>query len=324
VQAAFNALSRAEVSLAGLVRSVQQSGGDDQLIEQLVRVRETLSLAHEHKVALRNEFENLLQERESLLRDVEEARAEAARERAFLIQEQDKFIKMLVEDHQHALGRALQERDEAMARSGAPPAEPPDQTPFFNKLLQERAQSLALLRRLQAQRDELQGFADRLEQERDDARARITDLVMRDPGSLPEPDDVRSRATEPPAPSVLPLLDRARGTTPPVAPALSRSNSAPTARPPSFRRTPPGGVGFGPASPPSSGSGPAPASPRGPSLRLSPPPVELAAAVTPLSNRDTQPVRPRPDPTQRPLGSYSIRPSAEVELVKGGSKPPRR
>lgn len=323
VQSAIEAGTRAEASLSALHRAIHQisSGVSDvreaneRLLSELERVRGLLGSSNEQKLALSNELALIVEERNQARRALEEQRSEAARERAFLIQEQDAFIKELLEDHERVVARLINERDAALGRPGR--VSPTQVTQPLNKLRAdatdraaadaratieqlnaERSRQLELLRRLQTQRDQLQTAVDRLTIERDEARIRLAKLL---PTAALDPSDARNRRTEPPPPNP--------GKTPPPLPS---TNNVPTARPPSA-----GAIRS--AAPEASKTSGAGAEPR--PRPLSPPPAELGAAVTQPTSDPS--LKRKPDPTLRALGRYSLRPSGELE-AGARSKPPRR
>jgi hypothetical protein len=329
VQAAIEAGTRAEASLSALYRAIQQistgvSGAreaNEQLLAELERVRSMLGSSNEQRLALTNEVTRLAEERNQAWRALEEIRSEAARERAFLLQEQDSFIKELLEDHERALAKLASERDAAQSRADrtlarpttsslakTKPVPPPEKAgddeqarATIEQLNAERSRQLDLLRRLQTQRDQLQTMVDRLTVERDEARTRLAKLL---PVASAGPDgDARNRQTEPPP------VNPARKTPPPLPQAV------PTARPgssgslrsaPLGAPTPPGGLEV---------------TPEQHSWQLSPPPEELELALTQPST--DPPLKRKLDPTLRALGRYSVRPAAEVDAVPR-AKPPRR
>jgi hypothetical protein len=301
VEAAIEASVRADSSLSSLLRAVHQvtngvngaRESNEQLVRELEQLRALLRSGNGAQTALNEEVERLRVERDEARRAIEDARADAAQQRAFLIQEQDKFLKTLLDDHERAVAKLVRERDEALARSeelswqkdatpsaAARPAQRTD--PAMTKLTQERARQIDLLRRLQAQRDELHATVERLTAD----RAHVPTNTM-----SAEEQELRSRATDPPPGSPRP------------APPVRRAHALPTARPPSAQR--------------SAAAADEPA----PNLRLSPPPEELALALT-RPGRATDPVRA--EGTAPALGRYSVRPAPDPDRLPVSTKPPRR
>lgn len=186
VQAALAASTRTEATLSGLMRAVQEvtTGLTDarednsELAQVLATLRETLTANIEEKTSLEVQLASLTVERDHALREVEQARADAERDRAFLVEEQDRFLAALLEEHEEALISLKAERDDALARARArreattapvvkkTPNLPSDTLELqhelmvaresIEKLLGERQRWLETLRRLQTQRDEAQ------------------------------------------------------------------------------------------------------------------------------------------------------------------------
>lgn len=353
LQFALDANARAAAGLNALAAAIEQFArgvnttrdANEQLLGELTRLRELGS--ESALVQLEKQVARLTEERDGALRAAEESRAEAARERAFLIQEQDKFIKSLLDDQERDTAKLAHERDQALADvarlSDRAPANSVSSIPPANtdalatlreqleNLTSERQRSLELLRRLQKQRDEVQALADRLLEERNEARDQVAQLLASGPALKPQ-GDLRTRETEPP-----PSLEFEPGDSLRLksdAPETPRADALPTARPPNSPR-----AGPSPRTATKPGVGDAPP-PTEDGWRLSPPPAELAAAITPppplppataapvtaapvTAAPVTVPLKQKPDPTSRPLGGYSLRPTAGADPVDG-SKPPRR
>lgn len=102
VEAALAASTRAEATLGALYRAIQQvtqgvSGAreaNDQLASELHRVREMLAASNEQRLVFMNQV--------SLL---EQQLADARSDREFLIQEQDRFLAGLLEEHEAAVAQ---------------------------------------------------------------------------------------------------------------------------------------------------------------------------------------------------------------------------
>lgn len=101
-QAALAACGRAEANLGALLRSVQHlaaSVGSAQqargeVVNEVEALRRLLAVADEEQLALRHRIANLEQ-------SLDRSEREAARERAFLLDEQDTFIAGLWDEHWH-------------------------------------------------------------------------------------------------------------------------------------------------------------------------------------------------------------------------------
>jgi len=209
LQAALAASARADASLTGLFRAIQQLdnglGGareaNESLTLELEGLRDLLAVAGEQQQL----FERKLAELERVL---DRTRKEHAQERGYLIDQQDLFLVKLLDEQELELkqrdtaletlrGRIaeLERRDPVafaptLVQSSAPPAlvplaeleQPPPSTASeleraeraelertAQKLAEDRERARETVARLQAQRDEAQNAVARIAKERDDA-----------------------------------------------------------------------------------------------------------------------------------------------------------
>lgn len=296
-----------------------------------------------------------------LERQLADERARFDAEREYLINQQDKFVAQLIEEHEIALAEAARERDAVIAQvkrlqhelgqPKASPTEPSMQRPrldvgieqlrmeleaartTIDKMTAERERSLDMLRRVHAQRDASQ---------RELAQLRRKQFATETPTLAPPAPEVAAVAAESRA-DALRAQDRR-----PTDPAPPPYSVEPVRRTPlvlsdldaawdreTYPAPPPRMDPNEPPAAPAAVEAPISSDPRGlgATLRHSPPPIELSAAVLgvpPSSDRrnSSQPVRTKPALHQRPLIGYSVRPgSSETELLEGArlssSKPPR-
>lgn len=162
LQAALGASVRTEARLGSLLRAVQHfSAGishardaNDELARELDRLRELLETSSEQQAELRHRVGVLEQAM---------ARAEqhAAREREFLIDQQDAFIRLLCSDQERELSELLEIR-------------------------LERDQLRGDLGRVQAQRDEAQAAVVRIASERDQALIELSRTRSHDRNRPPQ------------------------------------------------------------------------------------------------------------------------------------------
>lgn len=328
--AVLAASNRAEASLSALHRAIQHvtdgvadaRHANEHLNQELARVRDMLGASNEQRLGLKNQV-TLLEEELSLVR------AEAQKEREFLINDQDRFLAGVLEDHDVQLARVLRERDAAIAelaelkRSAAHthPARKAVGTEFedaspahllnrIEKLIQGQEAARETLLRLQAQRDDAQAKAKQLEQAVADARHEVA--ALRASGITAPPDPRRTvpaSATQPDRPQSdgpvaegdRPTLDAALGQRATVPPAPNELAQAIVASRPS----------------PSRGTE-RQTSPQVPHPPLQAPRPDGAGAVT------KAPLKRKPDPAQRPLGSYSVVGDAVDPETVVSSKPPRK
>ena len=106
LQAALAASARAEASLNGLFRSIQNLGSgvggareaNESLVQELEALRDMLGAANEQQMAFKQKV--LLLEQA-----LDRARKEAERDRAFLIEQQDAFLVILIDEQEAELRR---------------------------------------------------------------------------------------------------------------------------------------------------------------------------------------------------------------------------
>ena len=127
LQSALSAASRGEAGLGSLHRSVRDASraltslrhSHESLGDELRVMYRGLNEVMSEKAAVERYAALLTQERDAALDAAEEARREAKREREFLLREQDRFIQLLLEEHEAEL---QQLRRALSGRSSAPPA----------------------------------------------------------------------------------------------------------------------------------------------------------------------------------------------------------
>jgi len=127
LQAALSAASRGEAGLGSLHRSVRDASraltslrhSHESLGEELRVMYRGLNEVMSEKAAVERYAALLTQERDAALDAAEEARRESKRDREFLLREQDRFIQLLLEEHEAEL---QQMRRALSGRSSAPPA----------------------------------------------------------------------------------------------------------------------------------------------------------------------------------------------------------
>jgi hypothetical protein len=126
LQSALSAASRGEAGLGSLHRSVRDASRaltslrhvHESLGDELRLMYRGLNEVMSEKAAIERYAALLTQERDAALDAAEEARREAKREREFLLREQDRFIQLLLEEHEAEL---QQMRRSLSGRSTAPP-----------------------------------------------------------------------------------------------------------------------------------------------------------------------------------------------------------
>lgn len=187
-QAALAAGTRTGASLSALFRAVEEmtdglSGAQEanrQLVRELKAMHRMLAESAEQNAALELRLAALGEDRDAVLHELEQMRVDTERDKAFLVDEQDRFLAALLEEHERALDALRRERDEARSRastdrrdrttrprtplsddtndhrSGKTDAELREARRTIEKLLNERSRSREMLRRLKAQRDEAQ------------------------------------------------------------------------------------------------------------------------------------------------------------------------
>lgn len=355
LHAALSASGKAEASLSTLMRSIRDlsagvSGAREanvQLLRELEAMSDLLGAANERQLALKNRIALLEQ-------SLERAQIESARERAYILDQQDAFIAAMMEDHELVVAELNRELEALRRRPSQRPTGipgdalgmiPPETDAsvkeeldaarkLIDKLVGDRERTRETLLKVQAQRDEAQ--AALVEMSREQSRppqARITDAVRQAlPGSNP----------------ALAMTSRSAPTLPP--PEAARASATPQA-PPVSAPIPAvlGGFALEDKSTRSSAPQPFTSRPKAPDLSLSPrdpdrmsqPPEELRAALhAPGSGVDTfteverhtppgpPSVAPATAQTQsgRP-GGYSLTNSVAPEHVTGAqhvSRAPRR
>jgi hypothetical protein len=111
LQHALSAASRSEAGLGSLHRSVRDASraltasrhAHESLSEELRVMYRGLNDVMSEKAAVERYAALLTQERDAALDAAEDARREAKREREFLLREQDRFIQLLLEEHEAEL-----------------------------------------------------------------------------------------------------------------------------------------------------------------------------------------------------------------------------
>jgi hypothetical protein len=139
LQGALSAASRNEAGLGSLQRAIRDASraftasrqAQEALTEELRVMHRGLNELMSEKAAVERYSALLIQERDAALDAAEDARREAQREREFLLREQDRFIQLLLEEHEAELAqlrRALAARSESGSEQapavGAPPTLP--------------------------------------------------------------------------------------------------------------------------------------------------------------------------------------------------------
>ena len=207
VEAALEASSRAEASLSALLKTIHQvttgvSGAreaNDALVTELQSMREMLRTSNERRSALERRIALVEQERDAARRSLEELEVSAAADRTFLMEEQDRFLQAVMEEHEQTVNELVRERDEAGERAArvtsgllgiqerhsaqtnpnlVAPSEDTqklghalaDARRTIERLVAERDRARDVLRRLQSQRDEAQDAVDRLTAEVEETR----------------------------------------------------------------------------------------------------------------------------------------------------------
>jgi uncharacterized protein YhaN len=108
LQGALTAASRGEAGLTSLQRSLRDASraltasrhAHQALTEELREMYRALTEMSAEKAAVERYAALLTQERDAALDAAEEARREAKRDRDFLVREQDRFIQLIVEEHE--------------------------------------------------------------------------------------------------------------------------------------------------------------------------------------------------------------------------------
>jgi hypothetical protein len=349
----LNELAKMVVELSSSVVGAQRA--NEQLAHELAAL---LGAANEPELSAKQRIAELEQE-------VLAVRAAGERERKFLTDQHDAFLAALLEEHEEALAARDSGDTTRMNADVSDLAQKLVQAESLRE--QAEAECMRVreaLAKANTQRDEAQTRADKRERERDELRAEASQLRARlgthraastvpppavgapRPPSYRPPSALRldageldstlhARPSQPRPASVVPRL------MPPPA-ELSRAlpvvSSPRTASASAFPRvsTRPGVGGPKPSEPPSSPSfGPAPAgwTPPPPAPIEAPvitmPPRTVSAASLPAGLPSQQPVlKKKPDPTTRPLISYSLgEDGVKSETLEGArlsSKPPQK
>lgn len=309
VEAALAASTRAEATLGALYAAIQQvtqgvSGAreaNEQLSSELHRVREMLATANEQHLVYENQVALLQQQLEA-----------AQSDREFLIEEQDRFLAGLLEEHAQTVEQLIAEREEAFQRverlmrqvqETAPPMprarvsthpglgedsavtpplrsiERPDVDRNVEKLLAERDRSREVLRRLQAQRDEAHQALAAVTKERDRYLSELSRIA---PGRVAAPRPLvsveDSRRTQPAVPH---LTTRTTDPSPADDGALGQPIGERMTLPPAIDQSA--------------------------VIALSRPSPPSGTLAQPASADEKPPIKRKPDPTTQPLGGYSLR-----------------
>jgi hypothetical protein len=117
LQGALTAASRGEAGLTSLHRSLRDASraltasrhAHQALTEELREMYRALTEMSAEKAAVERYAALLTQERDAALDAAEEARREAKRDRDFLVREQDRFIQLIVEEHEAEVERLKDE-----------------------------------------------------------------------------------------------------------------------------------------------------------------------------------------------------------------------
>jgi hypothetical protein len=264
VEAALEASTRAEASLSALLKAIQQvttgvSGAreaNETLVAELQSVREMLRSSNERRVALERRIALVEQERDSARRSLDEALSSAHADRTFLMEEQDRFLQAIMEEHEQTVSELVRERDDAREQAArvtsgllgieerrsattnpslSAPSEDAqklghalaDARRTIERLVSERDRARDVLRRLQAQRDEAQDAVDRLTAEVEEMREELARMVEERASGAIERANPDGKRTDP----VPTIMDRPTFPAPAqqvdAAIAASRANTPP-------------------------------------------------------------------------------------------------
>jgi hypothetical protein len=301
LELAIAASARTEAGLGVLSRAVQHlSAGMSSVREANESLTRELGVLHE-QLAASHEADLVFRHRAVML---EQALARSERERNYLIEQQDGFIVLLLEDHEREIAAlrvettrasADGETDEVrVARDALIAAEEE-----ILRLRMEREQLRDDLARAQVQREEAQGIVVRIASERDQALIELSRTRSSERQRAP----LFFRPSEP-APHPVARLELE---------SLPRRSSGPSADPSPTRASAEPGPGTAPSPEglPSAGLGP--------SVSESPPPG-------PSSSKP--PLKQKPDPSTRPLIGYSLAGgellAERLEGARISSRPPER
>jgi hypothetical protein len=347
---ALDAGHQAGLTLGELTKTVAElSAGvlgakraNEQLVHELTTLRAVLGSANEQNAELKQRIAELEQELVTVRRMAEE-------QRQFLTDQQDQFLAALLDEHEAALTNASEADTRRMN------ADVSDLTQKLVQVESARHQAELACRRarealakVQGQRDEAQTRAQSRERERDELRAEASMLrarlgMLRTVSTTPPPP---LTTTRPPSFRPPPALELDSGElasnlhsrrTSPLPPISAPLRAAGLERADQVPRvdTQPGVGGPPPSdSPPPPRFGPPPSvwTPPPPPPELAAPPVRSraisAASMAPGQIPQLPALRQKPDPTSRPLISYSLgKGGVESELLEGArisSKPPRK
>lgn len=305
VQAALVAGTRTEASLSALFRAVREMSdglngareSTGQLVEELSSAKRLLRVATDRNAELEDELRRLRGEHSAALESLDLERARASRERAFLVEEQDRFLAALIEEHDDAL-----EALEAKHRSGSAAertmpggrAQPlidsrSSEAPGADALTRELARARREIDALTAERNRSREVLRRLQAQRDEAQRALgaTGPARRD-----------ALRTGPP-----PLDPAPTQPVPATSTAASQRKTNPTGPKPRVDAEP---------------TRPAPSENRERPSRHPTPPAELAALLTvPTPPSVPAPGRqPQEEPAPRRGTGYSIQPAAATERIE--------
>jgi hypothetical protein len=126
VQSALGAASRNESGLGSLQRAIRDASraftasrqAHEALTEELRVMHRGLNELMSEKAAIERYAALLTQERDAALDAAEEARREAKRDREFLLREQDRFIQLLLEEHEAELQQLRRSLGQRSSGSG--------------------------------------------------------------------------------------------------------------------------------------------------------------------------------------------------------------
>jgi hypothetical protein len=304
----------------------------------------------EERLGLERRVNELTAERDALRAELEDLRTESSREREFLLDEQDRFLNGVLEDHEQVLATLMRERDEANARFaqfsseklpivsvGEPRSPSEDAAALAVRNLEqqlaeartaiesmsaERERGREILRRLQSQRDDAQEQAGQLALERDKAHGELAALQA-------ERRETAATIPNPSGPSAYPFRTggaqefdpnfTARRTDPMTG--FAKQPERPTFPAPPWAldrqiemsRPSPAGIPK---------ADPLPRDFRAVSSELDP------IIETQFPAQRQAPLKQKPDPTSNPLGVYSVASEEitpeRIEPMGRTSKPPQR
>src|SRR5687768_12947538 len=108
----------AELSFESLMASVARAthavasarDSNSQVLSELTSVQELLQRGAQLQHELGQQLQGVLRERDRLAGELQQFKLDAQRERSFFLEEQDRFIAGVLEDHEEALDRVTRER----------------------------------------------------------------------------------------------------------------------------------------------------------------------------------------------------------------------